>query len=50
MQNDDYYEMVRAEWEKILGQNIPIVTEAERNELHELMEKEKAQKGCDYDT
>ena len=45
MQNDDYYELVRSEWEKILGQNIPIVTEAERDELHDLMEKQKAHNG-----
>lgn len=45
MQNDDYYELVRSEWEKILGQNSHVVTDAERKELHELMEKQKAQKG-----
>lgn len=50
MQNDDYYYMIRAEWERVLGNNRTELTDAERKELHELMEMQKAQKGCDYDT
>ena len=44
MQNDDYYELVRSEWEKILGQNSPVVTDAERKELHEIIQKQKEEK------
>lgn len=42
MQNDEYYDLYMAEWNKMLkGQND--VTDAERKELHELMQN--GQKG-----
>ena len=48
MQNDEYYDAYIREWNKTLkGQNR--VTEQEKKELHELMEKQKAQKGVDSD-
>ncbi len=49
MQNDEYYDAYIREWNKMLrGQNA--VTDAERKELHELMETQKGnQKGDDTD-
>lgn len=44
MQNNEYYDAYIREWNKMLkGQNT--VTEQEKKKLHELMEKQKAQKG-----
>lgn len=40
MQNEEYYDAYIREWNKMLnGQNT--VTDAERKELHELIEKQK---------
>ena len=48
MQNEDYYNAYMREWNKMLkGQSK--VTDQERAELHELIEKQKAQKGVDTD-
>lgn len=41
MQNDDYYELYMQEWEKMLGHTEQIVTDAEREELHELVTGQK---------
>ena len=49
MQNDEYMKIYEQEWAKLLGHNQNTVTEQERKELHELMEKQKAQKGRDTD-
>ncbi len=49
MQNDEYYNMIRAEWERVLGRADELVTDAERKELHDLIEKQKEQKGRDTD-
>ena len=45
MQNDEYMKLYEQEWAKLLGHNQNKVTEQERKELHELMKKQKAQKG-----
>ena len=49
MQNDEYMKLYEKEWTKLLGQNDNAVTEQERKELHELLEKQKVQKGRDAD-
>ena len=46
MQNDEYYDLFLHEWNKMLGEQ-PNVTEQEKAELHELMEKQKSQKGIE---
>jgi len=46
MQNEEYYNAYMKEWNKILkGQKT--VTEAERRELKELLQKQNTQKGVD---
>ena len=37
MQNDDYLEMLRAEWNRILGGRDTTVTDAEQSELRRLL-------------
>ena len=37
MQNDDYLEMLRAEWNRILGGRDTTVTDAEQTELRRLL-------------
>jgi hypothetical protein len=44
MQNDDYLEMLRAEWNRILGGRDTTVTDAERSELRRLLAEHDARK------
>lgn len=42
MQNDEYYALYMKEWEKMLGcKNQPVVTDAERKELKDLLKSQK---------
>lgn len=49
MQNDEYMKLYEQEWAKLLGHDQNKVTEQEKKELHDLIEKQKAQKGVDTD-